>query len=378
MAYEPWMTADRAEQESTGTRYIPRPKMVIDPEAVRAQVEANRGTPWKSTETETLNRMDGSTLEVPTRLGAPTVAEWYAAQGGDSGSGSSSVLDGFLGQYASQNGGSAAVNTADGMIPNIDSSAPEYSRRLKPYQAQRLEAQGVIADTFGETFRMMPVGSDPNDIHIVAAEYYTYRPISAENAQGQLYQLPMYMQDYFKSTAEQMGRYPGELSPEGLYVRMLDESRKRAGQGKFDAPEEIYMELVENGVLPMPLSPDQQAAADAGGGGGGGGGYGGGGGGGATVNLTTPQQARFYVEQAYKSLLGRAPSEDEINNFIAVLREAELNNPVTVEDVGGVMAQTGGYDPQILASEMAKAEDDYKTRGANNYYNMFMDMLGGG
>jgi hypothetical protein len=212
----------------------------------------------------------------------------------------------------------------------------------------------------------------------VTHAYYTYTPMPMEQAQGMFGVLPAWAQQQFSDTAYAMGRYRGEKSGNGLYADALAISQARAQEGLYVSPEEILVEMIETGVWPI---GEPEGEGDSSGGGGyggwGGGGFGGGGGGGGgTINLTTPQAARYYVEQAYKSILGRRPTGKEVETFIKYLREAELNSPVTQEvDASGNVINTGGFEPQILAEQMAKDEDDYTSRQGSNFMNTFLNML---
>lgn len=131
-------------------------------------------------------------------------------------------------------------------------------------------------------------------------------------------------------------------------------------------------------ILAGQVTPDGAASSSGGSGGySGGGGYGGGGGGGGQVSLTNPTSARGLLMQTMQSVLGRNPTENEYSDFIKALNESQMNNPVTVDTSGDTLVQSGGVDPNVLALEYAQGAEDYKSREASKYYNMFMAALGG-
>lgn len=366
-----WMTADRAEQEATGTRPQPPRRLQTSSygrmqEIIERNNAARRGTnvgPYIPTETG---------AERPNAL---THEQWLAYQNGEEENPMANlpILEEYANEEAPQQPDPQNPNGTV-LVPNINSTNPLYTNRLLPTEAQRMARSGQRGVPGAETFLMTDAQGNE---WVETAEYYSYTNLSAENAKTGYYDLPQWAKDQFEATANTLGRYEGEISPTSVYESLLVESKERAMQGQFVSPEELLFEYISEGKLSAGVLPGEE---DESGGGGsyGGGGYGGyGGGGGGTVQLTTPQQARYYIQQAYRSLLGRTPTDSEIDEFVTVLRQAELANPQTTEMVGGVAAVTGGFEPQILAEQMARAEEDYKTRGNFNYYNVFMDILGG-
>jgi hypothetical protein len=370
-----WATADRAEQEATGTR------LTREPSTQTGTARINRDNMLRILEANRL-RTSGGEPYVPVEDGsnrpnALTHEQWLAAQNGQASTDPQAI--GFLDDYATQETGAPTTDPQNRngvvMVPNIDSSDPFYTNRLLPVEAQRIARKGGVASRpYAETFqRQLAVGKDGQSVAVTQqVQGFTYVSVATDDVAGEYYSLPKRVQAQFERTAETLGRYPGEKSAVGLYGDLLDISGRLALEGVLMAPEEVLFAKINAGELSM----GKDESEDDSGGGGGGGGYGGGGGGG-TVQLSTPQQARYYIEQAYRSLLGRAPTEQEVDEFASMLRQAELNNPQTTEMVGGVAAVTGGFEPQILAEQTARAEADFETRGNWNYYGMFMNALAG-
>lgn len=374
---ERWMGADRAEQEASGQRYggvkPPRGRYRPNLDNIMKILEANRARTAGSNAGYTPNE-DGSN-----RPYALTHEQWLAAQNG--GASADPQAAGFMADWASE-GDPQAIDpqqrTGTVLTPNIDSSDPFYTDRLKSAESQRLarRSYGVGGRTTSETFtRMIKAGPNGEYVNVGAVdEGYSYFTLAEADAQAEYDSLPDKIKAQFRRTADTMGRYEGEIGPVGLYRSLMRESGKlQYEEGVLMAPEELLFWKIQKGEL----SPGQRGGGgDGSDSSGGGGGYGGGGGGG-TVQLTTSQQARYYVTQAYRSLLGRRPTEDEVDEFIRVLRQAELGNPQSMQIIDGVAATTGGFDPSILAEQMAQSEEDYQTRGNYNYFNMFIDSLAG-
>jgi hypothetical protein len=268
--------------------------------------------------------------------------------------------------------------SADRLAQDAEQRAND--RRNRPAEMNRRDPQPSLVDQeITEPIRSMPrlpdgsTGSPETFLY----KYYTYKNMPMSQAESLFSELPRWAIDQFAATAYQLGRYRGEKSATGLYQDALAISQARAMQGEIISPQEVLAENIRSGIWPLGEEADDDGGGSGSRGRGGGGGFGGGGGN-STVKLSTPQQARFYVEQAYKSILGRKPTAEEIDRFVAILREAEMNNPVTATYSGGTAVQTGGFEPQILAEQMAKSEEDYQSRSANQYYNWFIDALAGG
>lgn len=141
-------------------------------------------------------------------------------------------------------------------------------------------------------------------------------------------------------------------------------------QGQMISPLEVYDDLVAQAA-----AADAAASASAGGGGG----YGGGGGGGnSTVNLTNYTAAKAILNAAMSQWMGRQASDSEIDQFLAQLNAQEMRNPSTVEDIGGIMVQAGGFEPQQFAEDFVKSLDgSAEFQAATTYLDAFIAALGG-
>lgn len=109
----------------------------------------------------------------------------------------------------------------------------------------------------------------------------------------------------------------------------------------------------------------------------GGGGYGGGGSGSQQISLTNPTAARGLLLQTMQSVLGRNPTEREYKDFITTLNDYEQSNPQKAEVDGDSVTYSGGVDPGVIAQEFAQNAEDYKSSQARQYFNTFMQALGG-
>lgn len=143
-------------------------------------------------------------------------------------------------------------------------------------------------------------------------------------------------------------------------------------------------------------------------GGGSGGGGGGGGGGGDTVtqttnstqtrvDLTNPTASQGVLAQAFRALLGRLPTMEEVDEFRRLLKAAERNRPVTVNstttattsvnddgtqqttDQDSDVKQKGGVDAGVIAEQFARTRPDFAGYQSREYGKVLMaGLLGGG
>lgn len=109
----------------------------------------------------------------------------------------------------------------------------------------------------------------------------------------------------------------------------------------------------------------------------GGGGYGGGGGGGGSVSLTNPTSARGLLMQTMQSVLGRNPTSKEYTQFMDALKQAEMDNPMTVSVEGDTVVQSGGTDPGMIALDFAESTGDAKAVKTSRYTDMLLSIIGG-
>lgn len=132
-------------------------------------------------------------------------------------------------------------------------------------------------------------------------------------------------------------------------------------------------------ILSGEVTPPTDSSSSSSGGYGsyGGGGYGGGGSGSQQISLTNPTAARGLLLQTMQSVLGRNPTEQEYKDFITTLNDYERSNPQTAEVDGDSVTYSGGVDPGVIAQEFAQNAEDYKSSQARQYFNTFMQALGG-
>ena len=83
---------------------------------------------------------------------------------------------------------------------------------------------------------------------------------------------------------------------------------------------------------------------------------GGGGGGGSStvVNLTSPDDARVFVDNALKTYLGRAATKEESETFLSTLNRVERENPI----VSTPTSRSGGANRELVAQEFGRSRDD--------------------
>lgn len=197
------------------------------------------------------------------------------------------------------------------------------------------------------------------------------------------------------TTGEALGSYMNDPASYSLVVRAA--RQWYAGYSNFDPQwsENFFKENVIPTATSLGVSPYEvlnriasgqltrdSMQASTGGSGYYGGGYGGYGGGGSstqqTIDLSSPTQARGLLMQTMQGVLGRDPSDREVDQFVKILNESQTANPQVVSAVGDTVTRSGGVDPGALALDYAQSRDDYEDVQANQYYNMFLDVLAGG
>lgn len=111
-----------------------------------------------------------------------------------------------------------------------------------------------------------------------------------------------------------------------------------------------------------------------------------------TVDLSSPEDAEAILFQASQTLLGRAPTADEIGRFSASINQYERANPSfvtttsTTDEEGRIVSQdverTGGTTDaarSLMAQQEAQANPEYGAhQAATTYYDAMMQMLRGG
>jgi hypothetical protein len=81
---------------------------------------------------------------------------------------------------------------------------------------------------------------------------------------------------------------------------------------------------------------------------------GGGGSGSSTVvNLTNPDDAKVFVDNALKTYLGRAATQEESDTFLSTLNKVERQNPIRSTP----SSRSGGTNPQLVAQEFGRAQE---------------------
>lgn len=148
-------------------------------------------------------------------------------------------------------------------------------------------------------------------------------------------------------------------------------------EGRYVSPVDLaYEYAMSKGLVGPEGSLDIPAPSS--GGGSYGGGYGGGSSTQRTIDLTSPQQARGLLMQTIQGVLGRNPTDTEYDEFVKILNETQTANPSVVSAAGDTVTRTGGVDAGLVALDYAESRDDYEDVQANQYYNMFLDVLAGG
>lgn len=168
--------------------------------------------------------------------------------------------------------------------------------------------------------------------------------------------------------------YGRPVDPSWIRSRWAEAIDEAAGayqlNGALISPLEVYEDLIAASAV-----ADAASSASSGGGY-----YGSGGGGGtSSVRLTNYTSAKAILNAAMSAFLGRQASDAEISNFLKLLNEQEMANPVTQEFSGTIALQSGGFDPQQFAEDFAKSQDGAgEYQAVTTYLDAFLAALGGG
>jgi hypothetical protein len=81
--------------------------------------------------------------------------------------------------------------------------------------------------------------------------------------------------------------------------------------------------------------------------------------------------------QTMQSVLGRNPTGKEYKQFMDALKQAEMDNPMTVSVEGDTVVQSGGTDPGMIALDFAENTGDAKAVKASRYTDMLLSIIGG-
>lgn len=200
---------------------------------------------------------------------------------------------------------------------------------------------------------------------------------------------PVFME---RSTLKNFASMPRDLTDavvsmaNAYYGRPVDPSWIRSRWG--EAVDEAWLAYQDTGILISPLEVYEdlvasaaaaEAAAEASGGGyyGGGGGFGGGGAM-SSVVLTSETDARSLLNQAMSAWLGRQATSSEVDQFLALLNDQEMANPVKQEIVGDMSIQSGGFNPQTFAEDFVKGmEGSAEYQAVTSYLDAFLASLDG-
>jgi hypothetical protein len=104
----------------------------------------------------------------------------------------------------------------------------------------------------------------------------------------------------------------------------------------------------ETGALLSPIDYARQMASYAARKGGGAGG-----GSSTVVNLTNPDDAKVFVDNALKTYLGRAATQEESDTFLSTLNKVERQNPIRTTP----SSRSGGTNPQLIAQEFGRSQE---------------------
>ncbi|NDD84501.1 hypothetical protein EBZ38_09565 [bacterium] len=112
------------------------------------------------------------------------------------------------------------------------------------------------------------------------------------------------------------------------------------------------------------------------------GGAGGGSGGPSTTiqrKISTKLEAQTLIDEIYKDVLGRAPTEAEFNKYFKKLTKRQQDKPTVTTYSGGstnVVTQKGGPDAEQYLYNQISGTDEAKARQVFNFYDVFKKALG--
>ena len=212
---------------------------------------------------------------------------------------------------------------------------------------------------------------------------YGYQYSSATAGTAKWTELSPAYRDYIDSLAKHPNIGSKTSTGRMLWERLNSLAAESTARGENVSPQILVAQLAAQVGIGSELGSatdvlDQILGGSSGGGSYGGGGYGGGSSTQMTIDLTSPQQARGLLMQTIQGVLGRNPTDDEYSQFVSVLNEAQTANPQVVSAAGDTVTRSGGVDAGLVALDYAQSRDDYEDRQANQYYNMFLDVLAGG
>ena len=103
------------------------------------------------------------------------------------------------------------------------------------------------------------------------------------------------------------------------------------------------------------------------------------------TNLTGRARARAQLKQMMTQMLGRAPSEGEVDDYLATLNAREEADPTirtttyTRSGDSSTVTEASDVDPALIAERQIKGDNpkEYEANQRLRYYNAMLSMLGG-
>lgn len=95
--------------------------------------------------------------------------------------------------------------------------------------------------------------------------------------------------------------------------------------------------------------------------------------------ISTKLEAQTLIDEIYKDVLGRAPTEAEFNKYFKKLTKREKDMPTKTTYSGGstnVVTQTGGPNVEQYLYNQISGTDEAKARQVFSFYDVFKKALG--
>lgn len=95
--------------------------------------------------------------------------------------------------------------------------------------------------------------------------------------------------------------------------------------------------------------------------------------------ISTKLEAQGLIDEIYKDVLGRAPTQAEFDKYFKKLTKREKDMPTKTTYSGGstnVVTQTGGPDVQQYLYNQISGTDEAKARQVFSFYDVFKKALG--
>jgi hypothetical protein len=97
-----------------------------------------------------------------------------------------------------------------------------------------------------------------------------------------------------------------------------------------------------------------------------------------SVTHYTMQEAQGFALKAFQDAIGRAPTSDELNNFLASFNAGQrAQTTTTTTGAGGSFSSTtGGVDETLLAQQIAQQNPEYAGyQKATTYFDAFNQVM---